>query len=120
MSWLFTVQCERHEAFERIYQGANQHITEVEMPYIQNMAQTDPMAAASHGDAVLYQIRSACAAALGVVGAVTQPGTSVRVTLSGHVNTNDRTEDFVQISVAQIKLQEETTDAENISETTSI
>lgn len=87
MDWELQVRCERHLVFGELYEAANKMGNEraAEITSMAQSAKTMEEAAlvAAEGDAFLYGVRAACAAALGVIGAVTEPGCTVEVSLAG-------------------------------------
>jgi hypothetical protein len=87
MEWHINVQKTRQYAFESLYAEANA-LCEKLLPELSAKAQNAKSIAeatvlADEGDKFLYQLRSGCATALGLVGAVVLPGETAYVNIQG-------------------------------------
>lgn len=87
MEWHINVQQARQNAFESLYAEANA-LCERLLPDLSAKAQNAKSIAeatilAEEGDKFLYQLRSGCATALGLVGAVVLPGETAYINIQG-------------------------------------
>lgn len=86
-AWLIRVNgVSRKCCFGNLYDAANDYLAE-RLPTLaaraQQGTQQDQIEFAQLADKMLYQIRSACATAFGLIGCVTAPGDVVNIELAG-------------------------------------